>query len=141
MLSTLILGIVDKPKKGIELLTIGDGLICCNGNYHDYDQDNKPDYLGYHLDEDFSSWYQNQLQKLSLEEVKDISISTDGIFSFKKFDGKDYDPITEKEIIEYLLVDENWADQEHMLKKKLSKIENHYGMRPSDDLTIIRMRF
>lgn len=141
ILSTLILGVLDKQSKEIELITIGDGLICSNGELIEFEQDDKPDYLGYHLEENFDVWFKNQSQKLSLKNVKDFSISTDGIFTFKNFNRKEYDyQITEEEIVEYLLVDEKWINQENMLKKKVSKIENEFGLKPSDDLTIIRIR-
>lgn len=141
VLSTLILGIIDKSQKEIELITIGDGLICCNGKIYEYEQNDKPDYLGYHLNEEFSNWYRNQTQTLSLTQIEDVSISTDGIFTFKNFDGKDYKQIKEDKIIEYLLIDENWSSQENMLSKKVMEIENKYGLKPSDDLTIIRIKF
>lgn len=141
LLSTLILGILDLPSKTIELITIGDGLICCNGVLYEYEQDDKPDYLGYHLEENFPDWFQKQSQKLSLQQVKDVSISTDGIFTFRNFDGKDYDSISEKELIEFLLMDDQWSTQENMLAKKVAAIDDHYGLNPSDDLTILRVKF
>lgn len=140
VLSTLILGILEKTQKEIEIIAIGDGLICFNGKFIEYDQADKPDYLGYHLTEEFETWYQNHSQKLSLKNVTDISISTDGIFTFKNFDGKEYDNITEGEILEYLMIDEGWANQENMLNKKLREIEKKFGLKPSDDLTIIRVK-
>jgi len=138
-LSTLILGIFDKQQKEIELITVGDGLICCNGELYEYEQDDKPDYLGYLLGEEFKSWLKNQSQKLSLKNVEDLSISTDGIFTFKNFDGKEYDTITEGEIINYLLIGGRGANKGNMLKKKMTEIENKFGLKPSDDLTIIRI--
>lgn len=140
VLSTLILGIFDKQEREIELITVGDGLICCNGELIEYEQGDKPDYLGYHLGEEFRNWFQNQSQKLSLKNIKDLSISTDGIFTFKNFDGKEYAKITEEEITKYLLIDDKGADEENMLKKKVLAIENKYGLIPSDDLTIIRIK-
>lgn len=140
VLSTLILGVLDKQTKEIELITIGDGLICYNGELIEYEQDDKPDYLGYHLGEDFNNWFQNQSQKLSFKKVKDLSISTDGIFTFKNFDGREYERVGEKEIVEYLLIDEEWINQENMLQKKISEIEDKLGLKPSDDLTIIRIK-
>lgn len=140
ILSTIILGIYDKKQKEIELITIGDGLICFNGELIEYEQNDKPDYIGYHLEEEFKDWFQNQSQKLSLKEVKDLSISTDGIFTFKNFNGKEYTKITEEEIVNFLLIDDENSDTENMLKKKVLEIENNFGLKPSDDLTIIRIK-
>lgn len=140
ILSTLILGILDKQQKEIEIITVGDWLIACNGKLIEYEQDDKPDYLGYHLGEEFDEWFKSQSQKLSLKNVEDLSISTDGIFTFKNFDGKKYAEIKEEEIVEYLLIDEKGTDEENMLKKKILEIENKFGLIPSDDLTIIRIK-
>jgi len=135
----LILGILDIDKREVELVTIGDGLICCNQKLYEYEQNDQPDYLGYHLSEEFEDWFPNQSQRLSLKQVSDLSLSTDGIFTFKNFDGKAYDEITEEEIIEFLLVDKRWNKQEYMLNKKVAAIENEFGLKPSDDLTIVRL--
>lgn len=140
ILSTLILGILDTRQNAVELIAVGDGLVCCNKELIEYEQDDQPDYLGYHLSEDFSSWFQNQTQKLRFKNVEDLSISTDGIFTFRNFDAKRYPGITEEEIVNYLLIDEKGADEEHMLKKKILQMENEFGLKPSDDLTIIRIR-
>ena len=139
ILSTLILGILNPKEKQAELITIGDGLICCNGALYEYEQDDKPDYLGYHLAEDFSAWWRNQNQQLSLKQVEDLSISTDGIFTFKKFDSRAYESIQEEEIAAYFLIDRKWEGQANMFRKKLSEIERIFGLRPSDDLTILRI--
>lgn len=139
MLSTLIIGIFDSHTNQAELLVIGDGLICCNGDLYEYDQADRPDYLGYHLTENFEEWYPNLHQRLSLSTISDLSISTDGIFSFKRFDDKNYEVIPEEELIDYLLIDQQWADSGHMLKKKLIDIEKRYGLKSGDDLSIVRI--
>ncbi len=141
LLSTLILGVVSTKDKKAEILTIGDGLICCNGNYTEYEQDNKPDYLGYHLNEKFEDWFEAQKQRLSCNNIDDLSISTDGIFTFKAFDNKSYKPISESEIIDFLLLSTEGVDSEKMLHKKLLKIEKEWGLKPTDDLSIIRILF
>ncbi|MBL7817270.1 MAG: protein phosphatase 2C domain-containing protein [Saprospiraceae bacterium] len=139
ILSTIILAVLDKTKKEIELIAVGDGLICCNLTFTEFEQNNKPDYLGYHLNEAFDNWFESHPQRLSLKDVRNFSMTTDGIFTFRGFDDKKYDKITEKGILEYLLIDEEWANQENMLNKKLIEIEKKYGLKPSDDLTIIRL--
>jgi len=137
ILSTLIIGIIDEFKKEAILLTIGDGLVCSNGTLFEYEQDDKPDYLGYHLSEEFNKWYNTQSQFLHLKDVNDLSISTDGIFTFKNFDGKEYPYVSEKEIINSILIDPIGEHQENRLNKKILKVKNKFGLIPSDDLTII----
>lgn len=139
ILSTLILGVMDYKSKQAELLVIGDGLICCNGEYFEYDQDNKPDYVGYHLGKKFDDWFSSQTQKLSFDKVNDLSISSDGVCTFKKYDNKDYSSLEEQEILDFLFIDESEGNSVNMLKKKVLKIENVWGLKPSDDLSIIRI--
>lgn len=139
LLSTVILGIIDSSTKSCELQIIGDGLIIQNGLKIEYDQENTPDYIGYHLTENFEYWLTNQTQRLSLNKVSDLSISTDGIFTFSKYDNKDYSEIMPNELIAYLLMDQTDIENERMLKKKLREIEEKWGLRPTDDLGIVRV--
>ncbi|MGB0839276.1 MAG: protein phosphatase 2C domain-containing protein [Chitinophagales bacterium] len=139
MLSTLVLGIFDSRRNQLEIITIGDGLVCCNGQLFEYEQDDKPDYLGYHLTEDFDTWFSQQTQRLSFQQVRDFSLATDGIFTFRPFDNNTYDHINTKDLLPYLLIDGTWGKQTNMLKRKLSEIESNFGLRPSDDLTIVRI--
>jgi len=57
VLSTLMIGVLDRTNREVELCIIGDGFICCNCQWYDYDQGDRPDYLGYHLSKDFNTWY------------------------------------------------------------------------------------
>ncbi|MFC3161079.1 hypothetical protein [Chryseobacterium arachidis] len=41
--------------------------------------------------------------------------------------------------IDYLLLDKTNIDSEEMLSMKLKKLEHYYGMKPTDDLAIIRL--
>ena len=78
ILSTLILAIIDTNQKAAEILIVGDGLIHLNGKNIEFENDNKPDYIGYHLNMDKHLWYQTRSEKLSVEQFKDLTISTDG---------------------------------------------------------------
>jgi len=82
LLTTLIILLIDKKTNRGIVLVVGDGLININGQMTEFDQDNKPDYLGFHLAEDFDTWYDNQKQKIFFDQIEDISIATDGIFMF-----------------------------------------------------------
>lgn len=141
LLSTMLLCIVDTHKREAKLIAVGDGLICCNGQLTEFDQNDKPDYLGYHLQKDFTSWLQEQQQILSLNNIKDLSIATDGVFTFQPFDTKSYDSISEDEIVDYLLIKQQFKNQKNMLDRKLIFLEIEYGLKPTDDLTIIRLLF
>lgn len=127
MLTTIIIVLTDSHN-GVGLV-VGDGMVSIDNQVTEYEQDNKPDYVGYHLQEDFNSWYAKQVI-LSFLTWQDISIATDGISSFTALAGgeTDIDPVS------YLLSDNG------LLEKKLKYLEHEAGLRPTDDLAIIRVR-
>ncbi len=139
LLSTLLIGVVDIKKQRGEFLAIGDGMFCIDGKITEFEQDNKPDYFGYHLGEDFEEWYASQNQKISAQQIQDLSICTDGIFTFQKFDNQKY-PSSEN-VIDFLLKDKDGFENQNMLKKKVFEIERNWGLKPTDDLGIIRIIF
>ena len=139
ILSTLILAVVDIKEKAAEIVIVGDGFIHCNGENIEYENDNKPDYIGYHLNMDKHVWYQTRTEKLSVVNLKNLTISTDGIHTFKNFDGKSYDSISEKEIMHKFFEDETDLENANKLKKTLIEIQSENGLMPSDDLTMIRI--
>ena len=137
LLTTIILLLVDKKENQGVVLVVGDGLVCINGQTTEFDQDNKPDYLGFHLNEDFDSWYDSQQQKIFFNSVQDISIATDGIFMFspvrKVGTSGTINPL------DLLLQDTTNAENEDMLNLKLKRLEHTFGLKPTDDLAIIRL--
>ncbi|NJN77275.1 MAG: protein phosphatase 2C domain-containing protein [Saprospiraceae bacterium] len=139
LLSTLILGVVNTKNKTAEIIAIGDGLVVHNHQLIEYEQDNQPDYLGYHLHKNFEDWYLEQNQKLSLKNILDLTISTDGIFTFRPFTNDKFPIISDEKIIDLLVINQQYADVETMLKKQVFEIETKYGLKPTDDLTLIRM--
>ncbi|WP_336718379.1 protein phosphatase 2C domain-containing protein [Chryseobacterium mucoviscidosis] len=137
LLTTLIILLYDTKKDEGIIMCIGDGFISVNGKATEFERDNKPDYLAYHLKEDFEEWYGNQTQKIRFTKLKDVSIATDGISSFIPIKKTDHnEKINPKD---YLLYDKNNVESEEMLSLKLKKLEHHYGMKPTDDLAIIRI--
>ena len=137
LLTTLILLLYDKRMNEGVVLAIGDGLVNINGVITEFDQDNKPDYVGYHLSEDFETWYGLQEQKIYFDKLKDITIATDGIATFTevaiKKTKEDIDPV------EFLTSDATNANSDDMLYLKLKTLENIYGIKPTDDLGMIRI--
>jgi hypothetical protein len=139
VLNTLLIGVIDTSNRSGEFLCIGDGLICINNQLCEFEQDNKPDYLGYHLHEAFDSWYNKQQQRISAQNIQDFSLATDGIFTFKKFDNKTY--ASPGNVVEFLLVDTEESNNSNMLNSKLLDIQTNWGLKPGDDLAIIRIIF
>lgn len=139
LLSTINLGIVDIKEKTGDFIVVGDGFIYMNDLYFELDQDNQPDYIGYHLKENFEDWWEDQDQFFSFENIEDITVSTDGIFTFSKYDNASYPEVENHEVIKYLLNDTSDIQNERMFEKKLHHIENKWGLKPTDDLGIVRL--
>lgn len=138
LLTTLLVALVDEGTKQAEVGVFGDGLVVCNGEYWEFDQDNRPDYPAYHLADGFDTWWGDQEQLLSLTEVHDLSLSTDGILSFRDFEAQAYlDPL--QAINELLISTSDWHN-ERMLLKHLKHLQDHTKAKPGDDLGIVRIK-
>jgi hypothetical protein len=137
LLTTLLLLLLDRNSTQGIVLVIGDGLVGIDGKLHEFDQDNKPDYVGYHLKEDFETWYGRQQQKVTFEHAKDISITTDGIFTFapalQLTSSSPIDPIA------FLVADSSGSENGEMLSGKLRKLARVHGLTPTDDVAMIRI--
>lgn len=138
LLSTLIVGIIDIKTSAAEFITIGDGLIYKDGIEYEYEQNDKPDYLGYHLSENFEDWYKVQDQKLSISNFTDLSICTDGMYTFKNLKSK-ANQKTESEIIAYLLSDTQHKEHDNFLDRKIRFLKDQWDHVVMDDLAIIRI--
>jgi hypothetical protein len=139
VLNTLLMGVIDTENRSGEFLCIGDGLICIDGGLFEFEQDNKPDYLSYHLNEEFNNWYNKQQQRIAAQHIQDFSLATDGIFTFNRFDNKTY--TSPGNVVEYLLFDATESNNSNMLNSKLLDIQNNWGLKPGDDLAIVRTIF
>lgn len=138
LLSTLIIGVINKKTSAAEFLTVGDGLIHYDGNFIEYEQDNTPDYLGYHLNENFENWFDSQEQVLSLKTFHDLAICTDGIFTFKNLENSESQK-DESQLITHLLVEQEHSQHENMLDRKVRFIKDQWKHTVTDDLAIIRI--
>ena len=137
LLTTLIILLFDKNSDEGIILAIGDGFVNINGEITEFEQDNKPDYLGFHLSEDFETFYNSQKQKIEFNKIIDLSISTDGIFTFENLATKK----TKEEInvIDFLAIEKTNCEKDEMLNLKLKKLENEFGLKPTDDFSMIRI--
>jgi Protein phosphatase 2C len=139
LLHTLLISIADTRTSAAEFICIGDGLICIDGQLFEFEQDDRPDYLGYHLHEDFESWFDNQQQRISRPQLRDFSLCSDGVFTFKRFDTTSYgEP---GDVIDLLLHDTSDLDSPNMLHRKMVAIKTNWGLLPTDDLAIVRVAF
>ncbi len=139
LLCTLILAVLDVKTKTAEVIVVGDGWVDCNGIGTEFEQDNRPDYLGYHLHEGFEQWYAAQTQRLSLADVHDLSIASDGILSFQQAVVGEFPALDSEGIVQTLLRDKAGSASSTMLQAQLKHIAQHHGQKPTDDLAILRI--
>jgi len=84
LLSTIVLLVIDKKKRTACIKMSGDGIFAVNDEITEVDQNNIPNFLGYHLGASFEDVKDTEIQTWSFKEVRDISISTDGIDKLRK---------------------------------------------------------
>lgn len=90
------------------------------------------------LNMDKHAWYQTKTSRRSVAEFKDLTISTDGIYTFKNYDGKSYPRVTESQILYEFFEAKTNSENPNKLKKSLMKIKDEMRLAPSDDITMIR---
>ena len=139
-LSTAVLFFYETGSQRLLVKFFGDGVAYSNPGKLEIcnnDESNMPDYLGYSLTEIIEEHsfhaYWNRKKSFSTR-TKDFSISTDGIFSFKKIDDKEPD----FDITSYIAQDTFLYKNPAALKRKLNMIRNK-GYEHDDDVTVIRV--
>jgi Protein phosphatase 2C len=139
LLCTLVMALVDVRTREANVIVVGDGWVDCNGEGTEFEQDNRPDYLGYHLAEDFGEWFGAQTQRLQFTNVHELSIATDGILSFQQAVLGEFEPVSSAEIVDQLLRNRAGRESTTMLQARLKHIAQHHGQGPTDDLAILRV--
>jgi len=144
LLSTVVLLVGNSKTRKARAISIGDGLIVIDGKKHRIDQNNQPDYLAYHLIElrnkfNFMQWLDENQYQFDIEEFSDISISTDGIFTFIREKLKSTDDELEFDYINYLTKDNYLIENSAMLARKCNILKNKHQLQNYDDLAILRV--
>jgi hypothetical protein len=140
LLTTVILWLHHLGTQRSFVMVIGDGYVCCDGQIHELDQNNRPDYLTYHLGESFDEWYETQQQRFHFESPQDLSIATDGVDTFRRL-GEVVSTSPAPDPLRYLLTGQEFFSADNMLDRKLDLLTKSHGLRPIDDLGIIRAIF
>ena len=97
-----------------------------------------PDYIAYDivelgLESDyFDTWFDRRVTITKFEDPQDISISTDGLFTFNT-------PLVEIDPIKFLLEDDKWMKNKIMLSKKVNILSTKHKTTHKDDISIIRL--
>ncbi|WP_276481687.1 protein phosphatase 2C domain-containing protein [Paraflavitalea pollutisoli] len=136
LLTTLVLLVVDTQENNGMLVGVGDGYVVVNGTVTAYDHDNRSDYLGFHLADDAATWYDSLPQKMELSSIEDITIATHGLGSFTELTA---DAAPAIDPIAFLTIDQQGKDHPDMPEKKLKTLEHQFGLKPGDDLALIRL--
>lgn len=138
LLTTLVLAVVETSGQQAEIIVVGGGLVACDEEIKEFAQNDRPDYLGHHLREDFADWWNRQTQRVRCANFLSLALATDGILSFRPFSPDPYRPVTEDEITEFLLTTLDDGEPETMYRRKLIYIRDTFGLEPTDDLTVVR---
>ena len=135
ILSTIVFAIIDLNTNSAYCLISGDGLIYVDGKkYEKISKDNMPDYLAYYTNYNIPN-YRQSIYEFKVENVKDLSVCSDGIQSFVDEKGI---KVNEEFIFENLLKDNFLSKSEAMLSRKVNIIQKNYSYLHFDDLSIVR---
>jgi hypothetical protein len=137
LLTTLVVALVDTDTKAVYGLALGDATVALNKQLIRFEQSNKPDYLAYHLGQNFDDWFAQQKQTFQVDTCFTISLATDGIDSFQPTDSASDEFLN---IPYFLLVDEELSERDEMLAIKVKRLENRHDLLPTDDLAIVRIQ-
>lgn len=139
LLTTLVVALLDTYSRQVVVLALGDATVALNGRLTRFEQDNRPDYLAYHLSQPFAEWYDQQHQILHNPNCTDLALATDGIDSFAPTDAAAAE-VDLPDVPAYLLLNQELAEREEMLTIKLRRLERTFGLVPTDDVAILRVR-
>lgn len=133
-LSTIILLVYHTERKESWIMASGDGYVAIDKKITKIDQNNRPDYMAYHLHKGFVEWFKNHVQIFQNRSVNNVAISTDGIgsfFSMRSFVKADIDTATE--LLTFPI------RHQKDLESKIEYFYTEFGLTPYDDVCIIRV--
>ncbi|MDW3649776.1 MAG: protein phosphatase 2C domain-containing protein [Bacteroidia bacterium] len=139
LLSTLNLALLNRNHSEVWLILIGDGFIAADDQIIEVDQNNRPDYLAYHLKEDFTQWFSQQKAIYELTDIQQLILATDGVDSFEKLN-----PAKEEVAFEpasFFLLEPSYDNLAHPFAKKLEVLKEEHGLIATDDIGLIRIKW
>lgn len=139
MLSTLLLTLVDIRSGKAWVLMSGDGFLAVEGKVIESDQNNRPNYMAYHLSKDFEAWFGTEVSFFEYKGLKELTIASDGVGSFEPL-LKNKPPFY-KEIEAYILLDSEYAELKNSFDKKIDLLKVSHGLILTDDLSLIQMKW
>lgn len=136
LVSTCILLVYNQHQLEAQISLSGDGVFAINQNIEIIDQNDRPNYMAYHLHKKSIDWLEQECLHYRFSHVKDVAIATDGVLSFAQTAREKEDYI---QASDYLLCDNQFQQQENMLDKKCIRLDRNYGQKPNDDVAIVRV--
>jgi hypothetical protein len=133
LLTTLIIAVVNIPSKKAWLNISGDGFFAFNDQITEIDQNNRPDYMTYHLDLPFEKWLGNHTKSYEFSNLNNLTIASDGVNKLMDYKGNRKN--TEDNIEKLLAINSN-ANQP--LSKIYDELTSKKKLIPYDDIGIVR---
>jgi hypothetical protein len=136
LVATCIVLVYHIPSRKALITTSGDGVLAINNELINIEQNDKPDYLAYHLDKSFDEWSTEHTKTYSFEQVNNLAISTDGVLSFAK---NSTETVKGIHVPEFLMLNTDFQQQDNMLDRKCLYLKQEFDLKPNDDVGIIRL--
>lgn len=133
LLSTLLLAVINVKKNKAWVNISGDGFLETDNKIIEIDQNNKPDYLSFHLNLPFDKWIKHHTKSFSYRNFSKLTLSTDGINKFVNNKGvfqQNTDPTN-------ILLSVN-INPILSFKDAINILENKHNLTPYDDIGILR---
>jgi hypothetical protein len=136
LLSTIVFAVINPITDEAYCVISGDGLIYVNG--HSYERDdivnNAPDYMAVYTNPDHPGML-GSLMKFRIDNVKDLSVCSDGIDTFLDGKGNRSD---KQYIRENLLEGDFLHKSEAMLSRRINILSKKDKLIHYDDISIVR---
>ncbi len=136
ILTTYIIFAYNHQTKEAWVNISGDGFIMINDEIIEIDQNNAPDFFGYHIDESFDSWFENHTTSYEFGKIETLAISTDGPAKLLDINRKTIEDINP---LEYMLQHSDFAGEKKELRKKYEFLRTKHQLYPFDDISILKI--
>lgn len=137
-LSTVLILIADYKSLEYAYMVSGDGVVWIDDQLEIFDQDNQPNYIGYHLNVEFEEWFSDEVVTKGGDFLKSVAISTDGILTFSN----ENDEFVSDEKINKLmkrLMSYSKIENEKELQNIVDEIASLENISTTDDIAICKL--
>ena len=136
-LTTLVIALVDTRANAVWGICAGDGYVSTPAGAQEFDHGNIPNYMAYHWDKTFEEWLEGHTGQFHFEEVREVTLSTDGIFAFERMDKTV--PFQEVDVVDFILGEGGSGPK--AISNQINVLEQDYGLVATDDVGVVRLRW